>query len=286
MQIFRHKDLILDFLLYMRRCAKVSRINEMAASLSFTTTLSLVPMVAVAFALLTAMPRFLRLRRAFQEWMSDNLIPGNIGDPILMYLNQFALKAKGLTIFGSIGLLIGVLLTLLTVENAFNQIWDVQESRPFYKRVSIHLIATILGPLLLGMSIYVSSIVLSASQGLIGPLSDGFSFVASIFSICSSILSFTLVYKILPYDKVEWDDAFWGGVFAALVFEVAKFSFAWFATSFPLYKTVYGAFAILPLFLVWIYLTWWVTLVGATLVANLPIMRAWQHGSGHIKTSL
>jgi membrane protein len=269
----------------MRRCAKLSRINEMAASLSFTTILSLVPMVTVAFALLTAMPRFLRLRRAFQEWMSDNLIPGNIGDPILMYLNQFALKAKGLTIFGSIGLLIGVLLTLLTVENAFNRIWDVEESRPFYKRVSIHLIATILGPLLLGMSVYVSSIVLSASQGLIGPLSDGFSFVASVFSICSSILSFTLVYKILPYESVEWDDAFWGGIFAALVFELAKFGFAWFATSFPLYKTVYGAFAILPLFLVWIYLTWWVTLVGATLVANLPIMRAWEHGLGRSKSA-
>ena len=269
----------------MRRCAKVSRINEMAASLSFTTILSLVPMVTVAFALLTALPRFLKLRRAFQEWMSDNLIPGNIGDPVLMYLNQFALKAKGLTIFGSIGLLIGVLLTLLTVENAFNRIWGVEESRPFHKRVSIHLIATILGPLLLGMSVYVSSIVLSASQGLIGPLSDGFSFVASVFSMCSSILSFTLVYKILPYKNIEWDDAFWGGIFAALVFELAKFSFAWFATSFPLYKTVYGAFAILPLFLVWIYLTWWVTLVGATLVANLPIMRAWEHGLGRLEDS-
>ncbi len=95
----------------MRQCAKVGRINEMAASLSFTTTLSIVPMVTVSFALLAVMPRFLSLRKAFQNWLSDNLIPGNIGDPILMYLNQFAMKAKGLTIFGSIGLVIGVFFT-------------------------------------------------------------------------------------------------------------------------------------------------------------------------------
>ncbi|MFM8153618.1 MAG: YhjD/YihY/BrkB family envelope integrity protein, partial [Polynucleobacter victoriensis] len=89
----------------MRQRAKLSHINEMAASLSFTTILSIVPMVTVSFALLTVMPRFLKLRRAFQDWLSDNLIPGAIGDPILMYLNQFALKAKGLTIFGTFGLL-------------------------------------------------------------------------------------------------------------------------------------------------------------------------------------
>jgi membrane protein len=277
-QVIHHKDSILDFLRYMRRCAKGGRINEMAASLSFTTILSLVPMVTVAFSLLAVLPRFLRLRKAFQDWLSDNLIPGNIGDPILLYLNQFALKAKGLTIFGSLGLMIGVFFTLLTVENAFNRIWGVQHPRPFVNRIGIHLVATVMGPLLLGGSIYLSSMVLSASNGLIGPLSDTFDFVASVFPILLSTLSFALVYKILPYEKIEWPDAFWGGAFAAVVFEIAKFAFAWFATSFPLYRTVYGAFAILPLFLVWIYLTWWVTLAGATLVANLPIMRAWEKG--------
>jgi membrane protein len=275
-QVIRHKDSILDFFRYMRQCAKVVRINEMAASLSFTTILSIVPMVTVSFALLAVMPRFLSLRRSFQNWLSDNLIPGNIGDPILMYLNQFALKAKGLTIFGTVGLVIGIFFTLITVENAFNRIWGVQNPRPFFKRLGIHLVATVLGPLLLGLSIYLSSMVLSASKGWIGPLSIGFNFVAAIFPIILSILSFSVVYKILPYEKVELSDAIWGGACAGIVFEIAKFGFAWFAANFPLYKTVYGAFAILPLFLVWIYMTWWVTLAGATLVANMPTMRAWE----------
>jgi membrane protein len=275
-QVIRHKDSILDFFRYMRQCAKVVRINEMAASLSFTTILSIVPMVTVSFALLAVMPRFLSLRRSFQNWLSDNLIPGNIGDPILMYLNQFALKAKGLTIFGTVGLVIGIFFTLITVENAFNRIWGVQNPRPFFKRLGIHLVATVLGPLLLGLSIYLSSMVLSASKGWIGPLSLGFNFVAAIFPIILSILSFSVVYKILPYEKVELSDAIWGGACAGIVFEIAKFGFAWFAANFPLYKTVYGAFAILPLFLVWIYMTWWVTLAGATLVANMPTMRAWE----------
>jgi membrane protein len=275
-QAIRHKDSFLDFFKYLRGRAKVSRINEMAASLSFTTILSIVPMVTVSFALLAALPRFLKLRAAFQEWLSDNLIPGAIGDPILVYLNQFAIKAKGLTIFGTVGLVIGVFFTLITVENAFNRIWQVQNPRPFLKRIGIHMVATVMGPLLLGLSIYLSSMVLSASKGLIGPLSDGFNFVAGAFPILLSTMSFSLVYKILPYERVEWRDAILGGACAAIIFELAKSAFAWFVASYPIYKTVYGAFAILPLFLVWIYLTWWVTLAGATMVANMPIIRAWK----------
>lgn len=276
MQVIRHKDSILDFFSYLSQRAKVSRINEMAASLSFTTILSIVPMVTVSFALLAVMPRFLSLRLSFQHWLSDNLIPGSIGDPLIVYLNQFALKAKGLTIFGSVGLIIAIFFTLITVENAFNRIWNVQNSRPFFKRLGIYAVATILGPLLLGMSIYLSSMVLSSSKGWIGPLSLGFNFVAAVFPIILSIMSFLLIYKILPYEKIRWSDAFWGAAWAGMVFEIAKFGFTLFATNFPIYKTVYGAFAILPLFLIWIYVTWWVTLAGATVVANMPMIRAWE----------
>ena len=282
MELNRHKEPILDFLRYMRRRAKVIHINELAASLSFTTTLSLVPMVTLAFSFLAALPSFLNLKRLFQVWLSDNLIPQNIAEPIMVYLNQFAYKAKGLTLFGSLGLIVGVFFTLLTVENAFNRIWSVKHPRPFNRRLGIHLFATLVGPFLLGLSIYLSSMVLSASKGLIGPLSAGFSFVAAFFPIILSSLSFTVIYKLLPYEDVEWGDAFWGGLVAALGFEIAKFGFGWFASAFPLYKTVYGAFAILPLLLVWIYITWWVTLVGATLVANMPIIRAWDRGQGSL----
>ena len=90
MELNRHKEHIMDFLGYMRRRAKVIHINELAASLSFTTTLSLVPMVTLAFSLMAALPSFLRIKRIFQNWLADNLIPGNIADPIMVYLNQFA----------------------------------------------------------------------------------------------------------------------------------------------------------------------------------------------------
>ena len=138
-----------------------------------------------------------------------------IRDPILMYLNQFAIKAKGLTIFGTLGLVIGVFFTLITVENAFNRIWGVQNPRPFLKRMGIHLVTAILGPLLLGLSIYLSSMVLSASKGLIGPLSQGFNFMADFFPIVLSTLSFTLVYKILPYDG-KWFSAMGALAFGAV----------------------------------------------------------------------
>lgn len=275
MQLFRHKETIFDFFSYMRRCARGGHINEMAASLSYTTILSLVPMLTVSFAVLTALPKYLKLRKAFQDWLSDNFIPGNIGDPILMYLNQFATKAKGLTLLGTIGLVLAIVFTLITIENAFNRIWSVQNPRPLVHRFGIYLMATFLGPLLLGVSIYLSSMVMSASHGWISPLTRDLNFVASVFPVLLSTLTFSLVYKVLPYAQVNWNDAIWGGLFAAMGFEFAKYGFTWFVASFPLYKTVYGAFAIVPLFLVWIYITWWVTLAGATLVANLPIIRAW-----------
>ena len=286
MAIILQKDRWLDFFRYMRARARGGHINELAASLSFTTTLSLVPMVTLAFSLFAVMPRFLKLRQSFQTWLSDNLIPGAIGDPIVMYLNQFALKAKGLTVLGSLGLLLGVLFTLLTVENAFNRIWGVTERRPFMKRLGMHLLAAIFGPILLAGSIYFSSLLLSAGHGLIGPLSHGVELLAALLPLVLSILSFMLAYKILPREQIPWVDAWWGAVFAATVFELAKFAFASFISNFPMYKTVYGAFAILPLFLVWIYLTWWVTLAGATLVANLPIVRAWSRGEGQLNLPL
>jgi membrane protein len=85
---------------------------------------------------------------------------------------------------------------------------------------------------------------------------------------------FALVYKVLPNTLVAWRDALMGALFAAIVFELMKYGFGFFVKGVPFYKTVYGAFAILPLVLIWIYVTWWVTLAGALLVANMPMIRS------------
>jgi membrane protein len=113
----------------------------------------------------------------------------------------------------------------------------------------------------------------SASEGWIKAISIGFRVIATVTPILLAIIVYAVVYKILPYSKILWVDAITGAFFAALSFELMKYGFAVFLTNTAFYKTVYGAFAIFPLALIWIYLTWWITLAGAVLVSNLPEVR-------------
>jgi membrane protein len=116
--------------------------------------------------------------------------------------------------------------------------------------------------------------MLGAVEGWIDSLTFGLSLIATTVPFLLEMAVFSVVYKILPYTKIQWRDAFGGAFFATITFELMKFGFALFLTNVAFYKTVYGAFAIFPLVLIWIYLTWWITLAGAVLVSNLPSIRS------------
>jgi membrane protein len=248
-------------------------LKQIAASLAFTTTLSLVPMLTVATILIGYLPSVIQVKNAFRTWLLDTYMPGGINQQFFIYLDQFSSKAKGLTFIGLIGLVITTIMTLAVIEGAFNQIFRVEQRRPLIKKIVIYSAATFLGPMLLGLGIYLSGVLFSASEGWIKAVSFGFGLMAMVAPICMAIAVYTVVYKILPYTKILWADALAGAFFAALTFEAMKFSFAIFLSHTAFYKTVYGAFAIFPLGLIWIYMTWWITLAGAVLVANLPGIR-------------
>jgi membrane protein len=249
-------------------------LKQIAASLAFTTTLALVPMVTIASILLSYLPSVSRLKSAFQAWLLDTYMPGGLNQQVFMYLDQFSAQAKGLTLLGLLGLLITTVMTMAVIEGAFNQIFKVHKRRPILKKIAIYAAAMILGPFLLGLGTYLSGLLLSAAEGWTEALTFGFSLIVTIVPILLAIGVFTVVYKILPYAQILWKDAFSGALFAALAFEVMKFGFGFFLTNTVFYKTVYGAFAIFPLALLWIYFTWWITLAGAVLVANLPSIRS------------
>ena len=253
-----------------------ARLNQVSASLAFTTTLAIVPMLSIASMLIGYLPRFLSLRTSLEAWLLSSLIPGTLSQSITKYMTQFSSKAKGLTIFGLSGLLISSFFMLTTIERAFNQVWGVKTHRSFTKRVFIYGGATILGPFLLGLSVYLTSMVVSASQGWIKHLPIGVELLATLLPITLTALTFLVVYKLGTTAIVLWRDALVGGLFAAVIFELAKLGFAYFVTQMPVYKTLYGAFAIVPLFLLWIYLTWWVTMAGAVITATLPEIRETQ----------
>ena len=274
MQLIRNPQLWLALARELGQRNRHLLLNQVAGSLAFTTTLALVPMFTVGSILIGYVPQVIEMKYALQEWILNTYLPGGINQPILQYIDQFSEKAKGLTLFGLAGLFVTTVLTMAVIEKAFNHIWQIKDKRPFFKRTAIYFSATVLGPLVLGIGIYLSGWLLSETQGLTEAVSIGFEVFALVIPLLLTISLFTLVYKVLPFTFVAWRDALIGALLAAIVFELMKFGFGFFVTKVPFYKTVYGTFAIVPLALIWIYVTWWVTLAGALLAANMPLIRS------------
>jgi membrane protein len=170
-------------------------------------------------------------------------------------------------------------LTMATIDRVFNQIWRVKKSRPLLQRILVYWAIITLGPLLIGVSISVTSYLYSATNGVVTSVPFiGASFY-TLISVLLTTSAFTLLYIAVPNQWVDWRDAVWGGLLAGVAVEIAKRLFASYVMKFPTYTMVYGAVAALPIFLLWIYMLWMITLVGALLTAALPIVRyeRWWH---------
>ncbi len=271
-------DKVRALLRYAGRRAGEDQLMQVAGSLTFTTVLALAPVLTVAFALLAAFPMFQEFRQALDGFLFANLIPGNVSDSITGYLGEFSRNAKGLTAAGLGTLLVTAVLTLLTVENALNAIWRVRRRRPLAQRILVFWAVLSFGPVLMGASLSVSSYLISISAGYVNTLSVGIGILIGLVPIVLSALAFAFLYVAVPNTLVMWRDALVAGTIAAIAFEATKRGFGFYITQFPAYRAVYGAFAALPIFLLWIYLSWLVTLLGATIAANLPVIREgyWQ----------
>jgi len=253
--------------------SREDRIPQVAGSLTFTTVLSLVPLATVAFALFTAFPIFASFQQSLQAFLADHLMPAQINSQIFRYLNQFAAKAKGLTTMGLIILAFTAVMTMMTVEAAFNGIWRVRKSRPFAQRILVYWAVLTLGPLLIGISLSMSSFLFTHSflKHSPPPIFEWALTGGAILPL--TVLAFSLLYMYVPNCRVEWRDALVGGLCAAIAFELAKRGFGSYVRRIPTYTAVYGAFATLPIFLLWIYLCWVITLLGAMIVSALPAIR-------------
>ena len=251
------------------RRARQERLPQVAGSLTFTTLLSIVPFLAVSLALFTRFPMFGRFEAALEVHLSKSLLPADIARTVLRYLHQFAANASDLTLVGSLFLLVTAVAMLLTVENAFNQIWNVKKARPFLKRVGLYLLVLAVGPPALALSLWATSFVLGVSMGLIGPLPPWARFVLSQGPVALSWVGLTCLFYYLPNTTVRRRDAIAGGLIASVALELGKRGFAAYLLKIPTYKAVYGAFAVFPVFLLWVYFSWLVTLAAALIAANL-----------------
>lgn len=255
------------------------RLPQVAGSLTFTTVLALVPMLTIALAIFTTFPIFNTFRASLEAYFIQSVMPKSIANTILGNLNQFASKATRLSAVGAIGLIATTLIMMFTIDRAFNHIWRVKSARPFTQRLLIYWAIMTLGPLLIGVSITVTSDLLGATSSVVAKQPLIGSITNTLFSVLLTTGAFTFLYIVVPNRIVDWRDAACGGLLAAVAFELAKRLFVVFIAKFPTYTVIYGALAALPLFLLWIYVSWLVTLMGAVLAAALPVVKheRWWH---------
>jgi membrane protein len=259
-----------DTLRTLRQRLREDHLALTAGSLTFTTLISLVPLVTVMLAIFTAFPIFARFQTALQQYFLQALVPDNIARPVLQALTQFAGKASKL---GSVGLvLLGItaLALMFTIDRTLNGIWRVPRPRPLAQRVLVYWAALTLGPLLLGASLSLTSYALSASRGLVDALPGAVALLIDALEFGLLAAGVATLFRCMPNTHVRWAHAWAGAVFVAIGFEVAKRALGWYVQSVPGYSVVYGAFATVPIFLLWIYLSWLIVLLGAVIAAYAP----------------
>lgn len=262
-----------EFLVDVVRRFYEERALQAAGSLSYTTLLSLVPLFTVALAISTAFPVFDQTIAVLQEFILKNFLPDARGiETIAEQVQSFTENAGRLTAIGIGFFVVTAVMLMLTIDEALNRIFRVQRRRPLFQQVLIYWAVITLGPVLIGGSLSATSFAIGASLGKLNLdiVADAILRVLPFLFTCAAL---TLLYAVVPYRHVQLGHALASGILAGVVFEVAKRAFALYLTKFPTYTLIYGAFATIPIFLVWLYLSWCVVLAGATLTAMLPSYR-------------
>lgn len=258
----------------LRERFREDRLGLTASSLTFTTIIALVPFITVALALFTAFPMFAKFQDVLQKWLIESLVPDNIARQVLGYLNQFAGKASKLGALGLAFLLGTALALIFTIDRTLNSIWRVRTSRPIGQRVLVYWGALTLGPLVLGVSLSLTSYALSASRGLVGVLPGGVSVLLELLQVALVGGGMAAMFHYVPNTHVRWGHAWMGGLFVAVGLEIAKRVLTVYISMVPTYSVVYGAFATVPILLIWIYTAWVIVLLGAALTAYVPSLIA------------
>ncbi|MEX2524946.1 MAG: YihY family inner membrane protein [Gammaproteobacteria bacterium] len=271
--IKRQCEWLFYFTRYFFRQFYEQRGMQIASSLAYATLLSLVPLVTVALAFLQGLPLFEKVGETVQTFIFSNFVP-TFGDTIQEYLQTFSSKASQLTVTGLTVLLVIALMLMSTIDNAFNTIWHVRARRSAVARFLVYWAIITLGPLLLGVGLLTSSYLLSLPlfsdvagvQGLQQVMLSWFPFM-------TTTAAFTLMYILVPNCFVLRRHALAGGIVAAVLFELAKYAFGIYVRTVPTHETIYGALAVIPIFLIWIYTSWVVLLLGAHITFCLSSFR-------------
>ncbi|MFZ2651788.1 MAG: YihY family inner membrane protein [Burkholderiaceae bacterium] len=274
----------LETLRTLRLRFREDRLGVTASSLTFTTLISLVPLATVMLAVFSAFPMFSNFEVALQKYFLQSLVPDSIAKPVLAALTQFAAKSNRLGSVGLVVLFITALALMLTIDRTLNSIWRVKTPRPIAQRVLVYWAAATLGPVLLGVSLSFTSYAVSVSQGFVQALPGGVNMLLAAIEFTLLAGGAAALFHYVPNTHVQWRHAIAGGLFVAIGIDLAKRGLAWYLAQVPSFAVVYGAFATVPIFLIWIYLGWVIVLLGAVTAAYAPSLQMrvtrWPDGPG------
>jgi len=258
------------FLAHVFKRFNEDRCLQIASSLTFTTLLALVPLVTLTLALMAAFPIFSGLGEHIHAFLLANMLPEKAGKVVTGYIEQFSGQAGRLTALGSAVLAVSAFLMMFTIERAFNSIWRVSRPRPLAQRILVYWATLTLGPVLIGASLSMTSYLVGVSLGFTRQSPFAGAAILGLVPFVLTCAAFTLLYYFVPNRAVKPRHALIGGLVAALAFEIMKRSFALYIAQIPTYALVYGAFAVIPVFLLWIYFSWVVIVIGALIAALAP----------------
>ena len=246
------------------------RLGQTAGSLTFTSTMALVPILTVILAVFTVFPVFNQFQQVLQHWLVQSLIPESISRQVLGYLTQFSSKASRLGLAGFAVLVVSALSLVYTIDKSLNAIWHNHQKRALTQRILLYWSVMTLGPLVLGLGVVSLFYVSALSRTWIGNGLGVLEVLINALEFFMWVLGMSALYRYVPNTQVKYSHALMGGLWVTSATEVARHALTWYLQSIPAVSMIYGAFATLPIFLLWMYVTWLIILTGAVFVAALP----------------
>lgn len=248
-----------------------NKVGIYAGYLTYSTLLSIVPLIMVAFSVFALSPIFDDAANQLKEYVYDNFAP-NASQMVQTYLEMFVNNSKKMGIVSILGLVVVAVMLISNIDKAFNEMWQDVPKRPTVRSFLLYLGVLIFAPLMAGASIAVSTYLFSLQmfdlQGMEGILSAKHYFLKFVPFLLTWLM-FTMIYKFVPNTFVKWKHAAAGALFAGVFFTLGKQVFIWYITTFPSYQAIYGALATIPIMFVWVQLSWKVVLMGGQFASVL-----------------
>ncbi len=271
------KEMLTELYDFVMERVNDTQLNQVASSLTLTTVLALVPLVAVVLVFFAVFPGFAQYRADIESLLFSVLLPEAYSQIISDYILSFAQHAQGLTVVGLAGLAVTALLLINTIDETLNRIFHVRQMRSVMQRVLIYWALLTIGPAVIAVSLSVTNIISQIDV----PGSGAFpGWLAVVLQFMLQTFFYACLYVYVPNCKVKWVHALIGALVVVSMGILVKWGFSVYLGSGPL-TTIYGTFAVIPVALLWIYLTWLLVLGGAAIAATIPMLTSGRFADEH-----